>query len=51
MIWMPDEDEVPDREKHMIQSQKLMLTFVWNPHGFHVVDAMASQQGRGTWPL
>jgi hypothetical protein len=33
-------DEVPDREKHMIQSPKLMLTFIWNPHGCQVVDAM-----------
>jgi hypothetical protein len=31
----------PDREKCMIQSQKLMLRFAWNPHGFQVVDALA----------
>jgi hypothetical protein len=24
MIWLPDRDEVLDREKHMIQSTKLM---------------------------
>jgi hypothetical protein len=41
MIWVPDGDEVADREKHMIQSPKLMLTFVWNLHEFQVVDAMA----------
>jgi hypothetical protein len=40
MIWLPDGDEIPDREKRKIQSPKLMLTFVWNPHGFQVVDAM-----------
>jgi hypothetical protein len=34
MIWLPDGDEVPDREKHMIDSQKLMLMFFGNPHGF-----------------
>jgi hypothetical protein len=33
-------DEVLDREKQMIQSSKLMPTFVWNPHGFQVVDAI-----------
>jgi hypothetical protein len=32
--------EAPNREKRRIQSLKLMLPFVWNPHGFHVVDAM-----------
>jgi hypothetical protein len=40
MIWLPDGDEIIDREKHMIQSPKLMLPFVWNPHGFQVVDVM-----------
>jgi hypothetical protein len=40
-IWLPDGDEVPDREKHMIQSPKLMLAFAWNPHGFQVVDVMS----------
>jgi hypothetical protein len=38
MGWLPDGDEVPDRENHTIQSPKLMLTFVWNPDGFQVVD-------------
>jgi hypothetical protein len=40
MIWLPDGDEVPDQEKHMIQSPKLILTFVCDPHGFQVVGAM-----------
>jgi hypothetical protein len=44
MIWLPDGDEVPDREKHMIQNPKLMLTFVWNPHEFQVVDAMQQER-------
>jgi hypothetical protein len=44
MIWLPDGDEVPDREKHMIQSPELMLMFVWNPDGFQVVDAMSKRE-------
>jgi hypothetical protein len=40
MIWLPDGDEVSDREKQMIHSPKLMITFVWNPHGFQVVHAL-----------
>jgi hypothetical protein len=36
-------DDVSDREKQMIHSPKLMLTFLWNPHEFHVVDAMRCQ--------
>jgi hypothetical protein len=43
IIWLPDEDEVPDREKHTIQSPKLILSFVWNPHGLSVVDAMPKE--------
>jgi hypothetical protein len=38
MIWLPDGDEDRDREKHMIQSPKLMQSFIWNLHGFQVVD-------------
>jgi hypothetical protein len=40
MIWLPDGDEVPDPEKHILPRPKLMLTFVWNPHGFQILDAM-----------
>jgi hypothetical protein len=50
MIWLPDGDEIPDREKHMIQSPKLMLTVVWNPHGFQVVDAVSCQKERFSRP-
>jgi hypothetical protein len=31
----------PDREKHIIQSLKLMLAFAWNSHVLQVVDAMS----------
>jgi hypothetical protein len=44
MTWLPDGDEISDREKSLIQSPKLMLTFVWNPHGFQIVDAMPMLQ-------
>jgi hypothetical protein len=40
MIWLPDGDEVPDRQKRMIQNLKLMRTFVWTRHVFQVADAM-----------
>jgi hypothetical protein len=44
MIWLPDGDEISDREKHMIQSPKLMLTFLWNPPVFQVVDVMPKRE-------
>jgi hypothetical protein len=40
IILLPNGDEVPDREKHLFQRPKLMLTFVWNPHGVQVVDGI-----------
>jgi hypothetical protein len=50
VIWLPDGDEVPDRENHMIESPKLMLTFVWNPHGFQIVDAIPCQEENFSQP-
>jgi hypothetical protein len=39
-IWLMPEQPVPDREGHMTQSRKLMLTVAWNPSGFHVATAL-----------
>jgi hypothetical protein len=39
-IWRTPEQPVPDRERHMTQSEKLMLTVAWNPLGFYVVTAL-----------
>jgi hypothetical protein len=38
LMWLPPGDAVPDRERYTIQSPKLMLTIVWNPGGFHIVN-------------
>jgi len=39
-IWLPSGDTAPERERKMINSPKMMLTIVWNPHGFHVIDVL-----------
>jgi transposase len=39
-IWLPPAEAPPTREKKMISSPKLMLTIVWNPHGFHIIDIL-----------
>jgi hypothetical protein len=36
-IWLPSEGRVPEKERKMIQSPKLMLTIAWNPAGFYVI--------------
>jgi hypothetical protein len=35
MIWLQSDEKVPEMERHIIQSNELMLTIVWNPSGFH----------------
>jgi hypothetical protein len=40
-IWLTAEQLVPDRERHMAQSPKLMLTVAWNHSGFYVVAALS----------
>jgi hypothetical protein len=40
LMWLRPGETVPDRERYTIQSPKLMVTIVWNPNGFHVVDAL-----------
>jgi hypothetical protein len=39
MIWLPDGDEVPDRERAHDSEPEMMQTFVWNSDGFQA-DAM-----------
>jgi hypothetical protein len=50
IIWLPDGNEISDREKHLIQSPKLILAFVWNSHGFQLVDAIPCQKERYSRP-
>jgi hypothetical protein len=38
-IWFASEKPLSNRELHMLQSPKLMITIIWNPSGFHVVSA------------
>jgi hypothetical protein len=38
LMWLPPGDAVPDRERYIIQSPKLMLAIVWSPSGLHVVN-------------
>jgi hypothetical protein len=34
------EDETPQRERKTVSSSKMMLTIVWNLHGFHMIDVL-----------
>jgi hypothetical protein len=40
MTWLQSDEKVPKRERHTIQSTKLMLVIVWNPCGYHVITVL-----------
>jgi hypothetical protein len=42
LMWTALGEIVVDRERHIIQSPKFMLTVVWNPIGIHVPCSMFS---------
>jgi histone-lysine N-methyltransferase SETMAR len=47
-IWLPDHEDPPTIERQTISSPKTMLTVVWNPHGFHLVNGLPKgQKGTG----
>jgi hypothetical protein len=39
-IWLPADGKVPERERHRVQLEKLMLTVVWNPNCFHIINVL-----------
>jgi hypothetical protein len=44
LMWNAPREIVVETERHTVQSQKSMLTVVWNPIGFHVLKVL--QKGR-----
>jgi histone-lysine N-methyltransferase SETMAR len=43
-IWLPRDEKLPERERHIIQSKKFILMIVWNPCGFHLINVL--EKGR-----
>jgi hypothetical protein len=43
LIWAQPDAKIPERERHTVQSHKVMLTIVWNPSGFHLVNILPKQ--------
>jgi histone-lysine N-methyltransferase SETMAR len=44
IVWIQAEQQPPEMVKHMIGDRKTMVTIVWNPQGFHLVDALPKGQ-------
>jgi hypothetical protein len=40
LIWAQSDAEIPERGWHTVQSQKVMVTIVWNPGDFHLVNIL-----------
>jgi histone-lysine N-methyltransferase SETMAR len=40
LIWAQPDPKIPERERHTLQSQKVMLTIVWNPGGFRSINIL-----------
>jgi histone-lysine N-methyltransferase SETMAR len=43
LIWLHPDEKIPERERRMIQSEKVMLTIVWNPSGFHLINILPKE--------
>jgi hypothetical protein len=40
-IWLPHDGLPLSFLKQTIANQKLMITVVWNPHGFHMIQSLS----------
>jgi hypothetical protein len=40
LTWAQAGAKIPKREEHTVQSQKVMLTIIWNPGDFHLVNIL-----------
>jgi hypothetical protein len=40
VIWLAQGQEVPQRERHMVESLKMMIMIVWSSIGFHAADVI-----------
>jgi hypothetical protein len=43
-IWIQAGQQPPERVKHMNWERKMMVTIIWNPQDFHLVDALPKGQ-------
>jgi hypothetical protein len=40
LLWLQQDEENAERERHTVQSEKVMITIVWNPSGFHLIKLL-----------
>jgi hypothetical protein len=40
LIWLQPDEGIPERERHTVQSEKVMITIAWNPRAFHLIKLL-----------
>jgi hypothetical protein len=40
LIWLQPDEETPEGERHTVQSEKVMITIIWNPGAFHLIKLL-----------
>jgi hypothetical protein len=40
LIWLQPDEEIPERARHTVQSEKVMITIVWNPSGLRLIKVL-----------
>jgi hypothetical protein len=43
LIWLQPDGEISGRERPTIQLEKVMLTIVWNPSGFYLINVLSKK--------
>jgi hypothetical protein len=41
-IWLQSDQEPPEQTRHTIEDRKMIVTIVWNPLGFCIVETLAN---------
>jgi hypothetical protein len=41
-IWLQPDQEIPERGQNTLRSEQTMLTIIWNPSGFRLINVLPS---------
>jgi hypothetical protein len=41
LIWIQGYEEIPERERHIVQSEKMMIKILRNPSGFYLIKLLS----------
>jgi hypothetical protein len=41
-IWLQPDEDISERERRTLSSEKVMITIIWNSSGFHLIKLLAN---------